>query len=137
LKQHGFVADAAFLQENLDEVEKIAMATPTINPETLRREDLANLAGPVLLEFGSADCSVCRSYRPEVTELLDRFEQVRHIAIEDGPGKPLGRSFQVKLWPTFVFLRDGDVLQRSVRPGIEEIEVGLQAITAGEDSTRS
>ncbi|MCA1715096.1 MAG: thioredoxin family protein, partial [Gammaproteobacteria bacterium] len=32
------------------------------------------------------------------------------------PGRPLGRSFRVKLWPTLVFLRDGVELARVVRP---------------------
>jgi hypothetical protein len=32
---------------------------------------------------------------------------VRHLRVEDGSGRALGRSFHVKLWPTLVFLRDG------------------------------
>ena len=38
------------------------------------------------------------------------------MRIEDGPGRRLGRSFGVKLWPTFVFLRDGREVARLVRP---------------------
>jgi thioredoxin 1 len=41
---------------------------------------------------------------------------VRHIKVEDGPGRPLGRSFRVKLWPTLVFLREGREVARLVRP---------------------
>jgi len=41
---------------------------------------------------------------------------VRHIKIEDGPGRPLGRSFGVKLWPTLVFLKNGEELGRVTRP---------------------
>jgi thioredoxin 1 len=87
----------------------------------------------VLLEFGSSECSICQSYRSDVTSLLKQFPRVRHIKIEDGPGKPLGRSFEVKLWPTFIFLREGEVLQRSVRPDMEEIQNGLQTINANDD----
>jgi thioredoxin 1 len=43
--------------------------------------------------------------------------------VEDGSGRPLGRSFRVKLWPTLVFLRDGQDLARLVRPG-EAREIG-------------
>jgi len=57
--------------------------------------------------------------------LLARHPQVRHLQIEDGPGKPLGRSFRVKLWPTLVFMRDGEVLSVAVRPPAEEIEKGF------------
>jgi thioredoxin 1 len=41
---------------------------------------------------------------------------VRHLRVEDGPGRALGRSFGVKLWPTLVFLRDGREVDRLVRP---------------------
>jgi thioredoxin 1 len=41
---------------------------------------------------------------------------VRHLRIEDGSGRALGRSFGVKLWPTLVFLRDGKEMARLVRP---------------------
>jgi thioredoxin 1 len=61
--------------------------------------------------------------------MLPSFPQVRHIEVEDGKGKPLGRSFQVKLWPTFVFLRDGQVVEQLVRPGPAQIRKGLEALT--------
>jgi thioredoxin 1 len=60
--------------------------------------------------------------------LLERYPETRHIKVEDGRGKPLGRSFRVKLWPNLVFLRDGKVVQQTARPGPEEIREGLQAI---------
>jgi thioredoxin 1 len=41
---------------------------------------------------------------------------VRHIKIADASGRPLGRSFKVKLWPTLVFLSDGRETRRLVRP---------------------
>jgi thioredoxin 1 len=64
-----------------------------------------------------------------VAALVRRHPDVRHLPVEDGPGQPLGRSFQVKLWPTFVFLRDGRVVRRLVRPGREELRQGFDALT--------
>ena len=43
-------------------------------------------------------------------------DSVRHIKIEDGPGRKLGRSYRIKLWPTLVFLKDGIEIARLVRP---------------------
>jgi thioredoxin 1 len=63
--------------------------------------------------------------------LLSRHPEVRHIKVEDGKGKPLGRSFRVKLWPTLVLLRDGRVVRQLVRPGAAAIAEGLHALTAG------
>lgn len=51
-----------------------------------------------------------------IDELVADHREVRHIRIEDGKGKRLGRSFRVKLWPTLVLLRDGQVLAKLVRP---------------------
>jgi thioredoxin 1 len=61
--------------------------------------------------------------------LLKQFPSVRHVWVEDGKGQPLGRSFRVKLWPTLVFLRDGQVRKQVARPAPAEIRDGLEAIT--------
>ena len=42
---------------------------------------------------------------------------MRHLKVEDGKGRPLGRSYGVRLWPTLVFLKDGSEVARLVRPG--------------------
>ena len=44
------------------------------------------------------------------------WRDLPHWKVEDGKGKPLGRSFQVKLWPTVILLRDGTEVARVVRP---------------------
>ncbi len=66
--------------------------------------------------------------RPQLAALLRKFPEVRHIKIEDGKGKPLGRSFRVKLWPNLVFMRDGKVVAQVARPSGDEVLKGLEAI---------
>src|SRR6266487_1169847 len=80
------------------------------------REEIDALRGPVVLEFGASWCPHCQALRPQLVALLEKYPAVRHIKVEDGKGKPLGRSFRVKLWPTLVFLRDGQVIEQLVRP---------------------
>jgi thioredoxin 1 len=53
---------------------------------------------------------------------LQQHPQVRHLKIEDGKGKPLGRSFRVKLWPTLILRHDGRTVGQAVRPSAAEIE---------------
>jgi thioredoxin 1 len=60
--------------------------------------------------------------------VLKQFPDVKHFTVEDGKGRPLGRSFGVKLWPTFVFMKDGQIIKQMARPRIKEVEEGLQAI---------
>lgn len=81
--------------------------------------------GPVLLEFGTTWCGYCRALAPRIAALLERHPEVRHVKVEDGPGRPLGRSFQVRLWPNLVFLRDGRVVRQLARPSHAELEAAF------------
>jgi thioredoxin 1 len=57
---------------------------------------------------------------------------VRHVRIEDGSGRQLGRSYGVRLWPTLVFLRDGVERARLVRPrAAGDVAAALQTIDPG------
>lgn len=80
------------------------------------REEIDALAGPVLVEFGAPWCGFCKAAQPHLNNAMAANSQVRHIKIEDGKGRRLGRSFGVKLWPTLVFLKDGREVARLVRP---------------------
>ncbi len=84
-------------------------------PEPLRAE-IDALAGPTMLEFGTSWCGHCRAAQPGIAAAFAAHAGVRHIKIEDGGGRRLGRTFGVKLWPTLVFLVDGRELARVVRP---------------------
>ena len=97
----------------------------------MTRDEVGNSRGPLLLEFGAAWCPHCQAIQSALSAQLQSRPDVRHIAVEDGPGLPLGRSFRVKLWPTFVFLQDGRVLSQLVRPTAEEIAGGFDALASG------
>ena len=80
------------------------------------REEVDGWTGPALLEFGASWCGWCRGAQPRIAQALASHPAVRHVKVEDGSGRRLGRSFGVKLWPTLVFLRDGREVARLVRP---------------------
>jgi len=80
------------------------------------REEIDVLPGATVLEFGAPWCGYCIAAQPAIEAALSEQPQVRHIKVEDGRGRPLGRAFKVKLWPTLVFLRDGVERARLVRP---------------------
>jgi len=81
------------------------------------RAEIDALEGPTVLEFGSPSCGYCRAAQPLLSSALADHPHMRHIKIADGSGRPLGRSFKVKLWPTLVFLSEGREIARLVRPG--------------------
>ncbi|HEY9253576.1 MAG TPA: thioredoxin family protein [Stenotrophomonas sp.] len=78
--------------------------------------DVAALRGRVALEFGAPWCGHCQAAQPAMAQVLQEREDASHLKIEDGKGRPLGRAYRVKLWPTLVLLRDGEEVARVVRP---------------------
>ena len=83
-----------------------------------KRAEVDQLPGATMVEFGASWCGHCRRAQPLIAEALAAHSGVRHIKIFDASGKPLGRSFRVKLWPTLVFLKDGKEVERLVRPTV-------------------
>jgi thioredoxin 1 len=91
------------------------MSTPydTAQPE---RSAIDAHAGVVALDFGTNWCGYCNAAAGDIDAALAAVPAAVHIKVEDGPGRPLGRSFRVKLWPTVVVLKDGQEVARVVRP---------------------
>lgn len=84
--------------------------------EQPKRAHIDAMPGPVLLQFGTDWCGHCQAAQAPVHQALGAYPGVRHIKVEDGPGRALGRSYSVTLWPTLVFLLDGHEVGRLVRP---------------------
>lgn len=80
------------------------------------RDDIDRLTGPAVLVFGTNWCGYCRTAERVLKPALADHPGVPVIKVEDGPGRPLGRSFRVRLWPTVIFLSDGQEVARVVRP---------------------
>lgn len=90
--------------------------TTTYAPTEPPRADVDALPGPTVVEFGAPWCGFCQAAQPALAAALADHPGFRHLKIEDGPGRRLGRSFGIKLWPTMVVLRDGREVARVVRP---------------------
>lgn len=93
------------------------------------RANIDELRGAAIVEFGTDWCGFCRAAQPLIAAALAAHPDIAHLKIEDGKGRPLGRSFAIKLWPTLIFLRDGKELARVVRPGSTgDVSAGLAQI---------
>ena len=90
------------------------------------RAEVDALPGATVVEFGTPWCGHCARAQPLVAEALEGHAELRHLKIEDGPGRKLGRSYRVKLWPTLIFLKEGKEVARVVRPhDTEELRQAL------------
>jgi thioredoxin 1 len=95
------------------------------------REEVDALIEPTMLEFGASWCGFCKAAQPDIEAVMRRHSEVSHVKVEDGKGKPLGRSFRVKLWPTLILIDKGKEVGRVVRPNNEaEIEALFPGIKA-------
>ncbi len=104
-------------------------ATAAYDATQPTRAAIDELTGPAVLEFGTDSCGYCLGAQPLIGEALASHQDIRHLKVEDGSGRPLGRSFRVKLWPTLIFLKDGKEVARVVRPdNVEQIRSALASI---------
>lgn len=80
------------------------------------RAEIDASAEPTVLEFGTGWCGFCQGAQGDIAAVMKNHPAVRHLKVEDGKGRPLGRSFRVKLWPTLIYLENGVEQGRVVRP---------------------
>lgn len=85
------------------------------------RAEVDGLPGATVIDFGTNWCGFCNAAQPHIAQALAEHPDLRHIKVEDGPGRPLGRSFRVKLWPTLIFMKDGTEVARVVRPDSAQV----------------
>lgn len=104
------------------------MTYETTQPE---RSAIDAASGITALDFGTNWCGYCRAGEPLIEQALQDYSQARHIKVEDGPGRPLGRSFRIKLWPTVVVMKDGVEVARVTRPvDADEVRQALSKAVA-------
>lgn len=137
---HEYAAAAVALQSRMAQqgtprIRPFALSKPVMTAarpylsetEAPSRAEVDALPGLTLLEFGTDWCGHCRAAQPAIAEALVQQTNWHHLKVEDGPGRPLGRSYRVKLWPTLVLLKDGQELARLVRPTqANEVRQALQ-----------
>lgn len=111
------------------------MDSESTEDQPVTRQSLAAMSGAVVIEFGASWCSICRGFAPQMQQALAQYPGVRHVKVEDGKGRPLGRFFGVTLWPTFLFQRDGQVSQQLVRPSRQDVERALARIAQATDTS--
>ena len=85
-------------------------------PAQPERSAIDATPGVIAIDFGTDWCGYCRAAAPLIASALEEFPAVRHMKVEDGSGRALGRSFRIKLWPTVVVMKNGVEVARVTRP---------------------
>jgi thioredoxin 1 len=84
------------------------------------------------IDFGTNWCGYCKAAEPHIDRALAQYPEIAHVKVEDGPGRALGRSFRVKLWPTVVVMKNGQEVARVVRPDDDQAVVAALILASGE-----
>lgn len=106
-------------------------AAPRYETNPISRSAVDALDSPVVIDFGTNWCGICRAAAPLIATAFADHTDVLHLRVEDGPGQRLGRSFGVKLWPTLIFMHQGREISRVVRPtDVAQIADALAALAA-------
>ncbi len=92
------------------------MVNPLYQETEPTSSEVEALSGPTVIQFGNDWCGFCQRSQPYIAAAMEQFPAIPHWYIADRSGKPLGRYFKVKLWPTLIFLLDGKEVTRVVRP---------------------
>lgn len=130
------------LQNRVESTDRIGTPTVTVQrsqvisdtyvESSLSIEQVRARPGVAVLEFGAPWCGICAAARPALDAAFAARPTLERAKVWDGPGKALGRAFQVKLWPTLVLLRNGREVDRLVRPdGAAAVSAALDRLLAG------
>jgi len=105
-----------------------------LTPPEPSRDEVNSLKGATMLEFGASWCGYCQAAQATISAEMAQFPTIRHLKIEDGKGRRLGRSFHVKLWPTLIFMQDGVEIQRLIRQiDAAELKAALSSVSSPRD----
>jgi thioredoxin 1 len=101
----------------------------TLQPE---RAAIDARSGVSAIDFGTNWCGYCKAAEAHIDRALAQYPEIAHVKVEDGPGRALGRSFRVKLWPTVVIMKNGQEVARVVRPDDDQAVVDALIMASGE-----
>lgn len=90
----------------------------------LRLKQALNDSAPTLIEFYADWCPHCQAMMPVVAELRERLGESAHIIqVEGEEHEEIENRYKVKVYPTWVLMKDGqEVWRDSGEKPLEELE---------------
>jgi thioredoxin 1 len=76
-------------------------------------EEVVQAAIPVFIDVSAAWCAPCKAAKPVVEELARRYgDRLKVVEVDGGESADVAARLQVRGFPTFVGMIDGNVVER-------------------------
>ncbi|KAL7598583.1 thioredoxin H1 [Lactuca sativa] len=82
----------------------------------------------LVVDFTASWCGPCRMMAPIFAELAKKFPDVIFVKIDVDELKSIAEDFSVEAMPTFMFLRDGEVVDRIVGASKDELPKKIETL---------
>ena len=83
--------------------------------KTAEYQDLVNQGGVTVVDFWAPCCGYCVRMMPIIEEIAGELEGKANFVKVNADEEPeLARNLQVEVLPTFVILKDGEVVDRKI-----------------------
>ncbi|XP_057529255.1 thioredoxin H1-like [Amaranthus tricolor] len=79
----------------------------------------------MVVDFTASWCGPCRFIAPILAELARRLPQVIFVKVDVDELKDIARDWAIEAMPTFMFLRDGKIIDKVVGAKKEELQMAV------------
>ncbi|XP_010538107.1 PREDICTED: thioredoxin H5-like [Tarenaya hassleriana] len=90
------------------------MACHSLEEWTMILESANDAKKLVVIDFTATWCPPCRMIAPVFADLAKKNPHVVFLKVDVDELQPVAQNFNVEAMPTFVFMKDGDVVDRVV-----------------------
>lgn len=81
----------------------------------------------IVVEFYASWCGNCKAIDPTYIKWSEAYTDVKFFRSNVDFAQDLATEYGVAVMPTFIFFRDGDVLEKIVGPKVDQIQEQLDS----------
>ncbi len=85
--------------------------------------------GAVVIEFFATWCGPCKRIAPTYEKLAEAFTSVVFLKVDVDESPELVEQYNISAMPTFVFLKNGQVVKKVEGADMAALEAGFDVIT--------
>jgi thioredoxin 1 len=85
--------------------------------------------GLVVIDFFATWCGPCKAIAPLYEKLAGIFTDILCVKVDVDESQELVDKFEVRAMPTFVFLKNGQVVNRVEGADVRRVQEGFEALS--------